>query len=629
MENNKNLLVDKRYWPSFWTQFFGAFNDNLFKNALVVIITFKAFTLGGLNPEMMVALCGAIFILPFFLFSATAGQICDKFPKHKLMFYIKIWEIIVMVVGAYGFISESIIVLLVTLFFMGLQSTFFGPVKYSILPELITNEELVQGNAYFEMGTFVAILIGTIAGGVLIKIPDVGNYLVSIGVIVFGIVGTLFSRKVLVLPASNPELKINFSLIGPTRQILKLCKQKQSVFLAVMGISWFWFLGAALLSMFPGHVKNVIGGNEHVVTLFMGVFSIGIAIGSVICERLSKDGLELALVPLGTFGMSLFIFDMFLVGSPVKPDHVIGLTEFFNSFDNIRVLFDITMLAVFAGFYSVPLYTFIQQNAEKKILSQVIAGLNIYNALFMVASAVLLIVLYAAKLTIPQIYGIWAVLNLVVGVYIYTVLPEYFLRFVAVILMKLIYRVKVTGKENIPAEGGCILTCNHVSFADWLVIYGGIKRPVRFVMYYKFMKIPFINFLFKDAGVIPIAPRKESPEILDKAMDTIEQALKNGEVICLFPEGTISYSGEVESFKPGIERMLEKSPVPVIPMTLHGLWGSYFSRKYNQKALSKHKLLLTNWLRPVEIKVHPSWGPDEVTAAKIEEFTRDQISKDE
>lgn len=626
--HEKNLLIDKRYWPTYWTQFFGAFNDNVYKNALVMLITYKSYSLGALTPEMMVALCGGIFILPFFLFSATAGQICDKYPKNKLMFYIKVWEILVMIIGSVGFMLEQIELLLGALFLMGLQSTFFGPVKYSILPELVEDEELVQGNAYVGMGTFVAILLGTILGGVLIAIPDQGKLYTSLSVILFAIIGTFFSKGIMPLKSNAPDLKVSFGIIKPTWEIMKITKETKSIFLCVLGISWFWFLGAALLSMFPVYVKNIIGGNEHVVVLFLALFSIGVALGNIICERLSRDGLELGLVPLGSFGMSLFIFDLFLVGFPEVKGNMISVSEFFQNSSNWRIVIDLVGLSIFSGFFTVPLYTFVQQYSEDAVRSRVIAGLNIINALFMVFSAILLAGFYASGFTMPQIFAILSGLNLLVAIYIYKQIPEFLLRFFCVFLLKLVYRVKVTGQEHIPKEGGCILTCNHVSFSDWLVVYGAIKRPVRFVMYYKFMKIPFISLLFKDAGIIPIAGFKEDKEILGKAMDEIESALNNGDIICLFPEGGITYSGELAAFRPGIERMLEKSPVPVIPMTLKGLWGSYLSRKYNGRAFSNHRIIFKSWFRKVDLEVFPLWKPSEVTAEKIEGFTREQLQKE-
>jgi 1-acyl-sn-glycerol-3-phosphate acyltransferase len=629
MDSKKHLLLDRRFWPTFWTQFFGAFNDNVYKNALVVLITYKSLRISGLSPESMVAICGGIFILPFFLFSALAGQISDKYPKHRLMFLIKVWEIFVMVLGAVGFYLGSLHLLLFTLFFMGLQSAFFGPVKYSILPEIVSEDQLVQGNALVEMGTFVAILLGTIVGGVLISIDGKGELYVGFSVLIFAIIGTFFSKKITPLKKMSSDLKISFGLFRPTLEILRITKKVKRVYLSVLGISWLCFLGAALLSMFPGYVKNVIGGNEHIVTLFLGLFSIGVAIGSILCEKLSRDRLELGLVPFGTIGLFFFIFDLYLVGRPERlTTEIIGLTQFFENPAFYRVLIDLLGLSIFSGFFTVPLYTFVQHKSCEDERSRVIAGLNIINAFFMVASAILLIVLYSFDFSMPQIFGIFAILNLFVAIYIYSLSPEFLLRFFAMIISRFSYRVKVIGHEKIPKESGCILTCNHVSFADWLIIAASIKRPVRFVMYYKFMKIPIIKFLFRDAKIIPIAGKNEDETILNQAMLDIEQALEAGDVICLFPEGAITKNGKLDTFKTGIEKIIAQTPVPVIPMSVKGVCGSFFSRKDNGKALSNPSLLFKRGLRKVELQIYDPWEPHYVTAKDLENFTKEKIGGD-
>lgn len=620
-----SLLKDRRFWPLFWTQFFGAFNDNVFKNALVLLITYKAYKLGSISPEQMVALCGGIFILPFFLFSAMAGQICDRYPKNKLIFGIKVWEVLVMISGALGFYLESIETLLITLFFMGLQSAFFGPIKYSILPELIKEEELVQGNALVASGTFVSILLGTILGGALIGVDSWGREATGFAVILFAIVGTIVSSRVQKLEPADSNLKIDWGLFKPSWKIVKVTMAKKSVFLAVMGISWFWFLGAALLSMFPVYGKNVLGTNSDVVTLFLAMFSIGVGVGSQICEKLSHKQVELGLVPFGTIGISLFVIDLFITGDPNLGLENIGIGEFLSYPIHWRILIDIFMLSIFSGFFIVPLYTFIQSRSEKGTRSQVIAGLNIINALFMVSSAIVLTLLYALNLTVPQIFGIWGVLNLIVAFYIYTVIPEYLMRFLAMILTRLIYKLKVKGHDHIPQEGGCIVVCNHVSFIDWLVVAAAIRRPVRFVMWYKFRQIPLIGFLFRDARVISIASKKENEEILKQAYVEIDEALAAGDVICLFPEGEITYDGELSQFKPGIERIIEKRPVPVIPMTLVGLWGSFFSRAHGGKALSRPKIIFKRIFQRVDLEIFPAWIPEKVSAQSLEEFFRAKL----
>jgi MFS family permease len=432
MERKGSLLFDKRFWPTYWTQFLGAFNDNVYKNAMVILITFKAYTLAGLAVEQMVALCGGVFILPFFLFSAVAGQICDKYPKHKLMVMIKVWEILVMMLGAGGFLAGNIQILMIALFLMGTQSTFFGPIKYSILPELIKERELVEGNALVQMGTFVAILVGTILGGYLISIEGNGNQIVSLMVIVFAILGTLTAVKIQKIRSNEPNLKIDWGLIRPTWRIMKCSWERKDVFLGVVGISWFWFYGAALLSLFPVYGKNILHSNEHVVTLFLGLFSVGVAIGSMVCSKLSKETLELGLVPIGALGLSLFPVDIFIIGKPAfvpVAGEFLTLSQFINNPMAWRIVFDLTMISLFSGFYIVPLYTLIQERSRSEIRSRIIAANNILNALFMVVASILLMLGFSKGVTEPQMFMALSAVNVVVSLIMFREQKEYLHRF--------------------------------------------------------------------------------------------------------------------------------------------------------------------------------------------------------
>ena len=609
MSYQKHLIKDKRFWPTFWTQFFGALNDNVFKNALVILITFKSFSLGGLNSEAMVALCGGIFILPFFLFSAVAGKMADKIAKNALIQSIKLAEIIIMGVATLGLLTNSITLLLITLFLMGTQSAFFGPVKYSILPEIIEKDELIQGNALFEMGTFLAILMGTILGGSLIAM-QASEYIVSAAVLVFSIIGFVFSKKISPLPAVTPEAKFDFSIFRPTFELLKLAKSQKGNWNSILGISWFWFLGAALLSLFPGYAKDVLQGDNSTVTLLLAIFSIGVALGSFLCEKLSKERLELGLVPIGSIGMTLFIFDL----TTQTENIILG-----------RILFDIFMLSVFSGFFIVPLYTFIQERSKDKERSQMIAANNIVNAAFMVVSSLFLSFLFAKKMSYSTIFLILGGLNTIVACYIYTVIPEFLLRFCVMCLSRLIYRLDILGLKNIPEEGPAVLVCNHVSFVDWLIIAAAIKRPIRFVMHHSFMKIPLLSFIFKGAKVIPIASKKENAESYQQAFTKIQQELQEGELICIFPEGKITSDGKLNTYKAGIEKIISQSPVPVVPMVLKGLWGSFFSRKYG-KALSKPSIIRKTLFSKIELIIEKPIQPENVSAAELEEQTLKMIS---
>ena len=620
-----NLLTSNRFWPIFWTQFSGAMNDNIFKNALIILIAYQSTSILGLRPEQMVALCGGLFILPFFVFSSIAGELTDKFPMHKLVIFTKILELFIVIIGAVGFILNIVPLLLFCLFLLGLQSTLFGPVKYSILPELITEEELVKGNAFVEMGTFLAILIGTIAGGSLIASEKGGIY-ISIATVIVAMVGVFLSFKVKAIATVDATRKINLNIFQSTVEIIGISRKTRSVFISILGISWFWFFGATLLSVFPVYVKTSLFGSEHVVTLLLAIFSIGVAIGSVICEKLSHERLELGLVPFGSIGLSVFVLDLYFAGSLPATDVARGINELLAVKGIYRILFDLLGLSVMSGFFIVPLYTFIQTRSERSDRARVIAANNIVNALFMVAPAGVLVGLYAMGLKAVDIFLALFILNTLVAVYIYTVIPEFLLRFICFILTRMIYRVKVDGHKNIPIEGPAVLICNHVSFVDWLIVASSIKRPVRFVMHYSFTQIPFISFFLRGAKVIPIAGTKEDPKIMDEAFDKIKQTLDEGELVCIFPEGQITKDGKLNVFRPGIERILQQSKVPVVPMTINGLWGSFFSRKYGKAATNLTVIPRRIWSK-VNLDIDPSIPATDVSAKGLEDYVLSMLNR--
>ena len=572
------------FWPFFFTQFFGAFNDNVLKNALAILITYKAYSIGGISPEQMVSLCGGIFILPFFLFSAISGQLADKFSKPKLIRVVKALEIAIMSVGLFGFVNENIMLLLVALFLMGLHSTLFGPVKYSILPHILQSDELITGNAYVETGTFIAILLGSIFGVQAISMQG-GAWIVGITEIAIAVLGFLLSLEIKHIEPVVPGLRLNMNPVATTIEILRITRNVKSVYNSILGISWFWFIGIAMLSIVPVYCKDLLKADESVVTLFLVLFSIGIGAGSILCERLSFKRTELGLVPIGSLGISLFAFDLFWVGIPSGFSSIglMSITDFLSTGPGKRISLDIFFFAVSGGFFTVPLYTFIQQKSNKESRSRVIAGNNILNALFMVASSLFLALLYHYKFSFPQVFLILSLLNVLVAAYIYTLIPEFLLRLMAWGLSNIIYRLKVIGRENLPAEGPFVIACNHVTFMDSFIVASGCPRPARFVMYYKFYDMPFVSRIFRDSKVIPIAGALEDPAVLKAAFDKIAAELQDDEVVCIFPEGELTRDGKMHAFKSGIEKIIQRTPVPVVPACLNGLWGSYFSRKFTGK----------------------------------------------
>lgn len=573
-----SLLRTRRFLPFFVTQSLGAFNDNLFKQSLILAILYKLALTG--DRGIWVNLCALLFILPFFLFSALAGQFGEKFAKDALIRVIKLGEIVIMAVGAVGFVFDHLSLMLLTLFAMGTHSALFGPVKYSILPQALREEELVGGNGLVEMGTFLAILAGTIGAGVMMSSAHYAP-IVSSAIVLVAVLGYLASRSIPRAAAATPQLRLNWNIFSQSWATLRLgLGQTPAVSRSIVGNSWFWFVGAIYLTQIPAYAKEWLYGDETVVTLILTVFSVGIAAGSMLCERLSGRKVEIGLVPFGSFGLTLFGLLLWWhsgnLPQNVQANDWLAILGYHQAW---WVLVDILGLGVFGGFYIVPLYALIQSRTAENERARVIAANNILNALFMVVSAIVSILLLSvAKLSIPELFLVVSVMNIAVNAYIFKIVPEFSMRFMIWLLSHSMYRVEHRNLELIPDEGAALLVCNHVSFVDALLIGGAVRRPIRFVMYYKIYRLPVLNFIFRTAGAIPIAGRSEDLEIYERAFRKIAEYLKEGELVCIFPEGKLTTDGEINEFKGGMTRVLEETPVPVIPLALQGLWGSFFSR---------------------------------------------------
>ncbi len=587
-----HLLRTRRFAPLFWTQLLGAFNDNLFKSALVMTLTFGSLRSSNLDIDALVNATTVLLVLPFFLFSATAGQLADRIDKARLVKLLKLSELLVMMLALGGFVRGSLAMLFGALFLMGTQSAFFGPVKYAILPQHLDETELVGGNALVEAGTFIAILTGTILGAVLVALPA-GTWIVGAVLVLVSLAGVITGRQV---PSAPPRSQVELDLHLPraTLSTLRIARRDRPIWLAILGVSWFWAVGAFALGQMPRLATNV-GGDEGALTWMLAAFSVGIGVGSVACDKLSGGRVEVGLVPpagLAMAGALLAVSQARTVGS---------------------VCASLASLGVFGGLFIVPLYALMQARARDHERSRVIAANNIVGALFMVVAALYATVRLAMGATIGRLVVEVAALHLVVVVAALFLLHREVLRVCIGLLVRWMYRIDARGlQDHLPKEGPALLVANHLSFVDAFVLGGLCRRPVRFVMDHRMTRLRGLRWFFRLARVIPIASRKEDPALLDHAFAEIDAALAAGEIVGIFPEGKCTRDGTTDVFRPGVEKILKRRPAPVVPIALDGLWGSFFSYARGYP--------MTSWPRRFRAKVRVVAGaplPPTVSAAEL------------
>ena len=604
------LMREKRFRPFFFTQFLGAFNDNVFKTALITLVAFRAGQLTELDSGMLVTLLPGLFILPFFIFSATCGQIADKFEKSALTRAVKLFEILIMALASWGFLTNNFYALVAALFLMGVHSTLFGPVKYSYLPQHLRSEELVGGNGLIEMGTFVAILLGEILGAWLATSSS-GAIATSLTVFSLAVLGFWVSRGVPHSPASDPDLKINWNPITETWHNLRFAHTNKTVWLALLGTSWFWFYGATVLAQFPNYAKEILHGDESVFILLLAVFSFGIGLGSLLCEKLSGHQVEIGLVPFGAIGLSLFGIDLyFFTLHLVHPPAIHDVWSILREPEYWRGLADIMLIGLFGGFYIVPLYALIQTRSEKSHQSRVIAANNILNALFMVASAGVSLALFKfARLTIPELFLATALFNAVVVVYICRLVPEFFIRFIVWILVHTVYQLKKIGR--LPPSGAALVVCNHTSYVDTLILTASCSRPMRFVIDPHFFAKPVLAYMLKAGRAIPLRLDASGERLADETQQQINAALAAGDMVVTFPEQNIDNDGTLRPFAPWVNELIEQAKVPVLPLALSGLWPSAFSRRPTK---AMQRLCALHPLRKISAQVGSPLAPEKASA---------------
>jgi acyl-[acyl-carrier-protein]-phospholipid O-acyltransferase/long-chain-fatty-acid--[acyl-carrier-protein] ligase len=570
-----HLLKSKRFLPLFITQFTGAFNDNLYKNAMVILITYRIAVEQGINAQLMVTLAAGLFILPFFLFSATAGQLADANDRGMLTRRIKIAEILLVLLGAAALYSGNVYFMLLILFGLGAQSTFFGPIKYALLPQHLKEDELISGNALVEAGTFLAILLGTITGGLLV-LADNGLAWVSALLLAFACMGYASSLKIPHAPALEPGMKVSWNIPRETWKIIGYSRSHRDLFLCILGISWFWLIGATFLAQFAPYAKDVLGADETVVTMFLTVFSVGIGMGSFLCNKLLKGHVQSTYVPVAALGLTLFMVDLYFASSvefSYSGDTLMTIEQFIGQAPSIRILFDLFMVALCGGVYIVPLYAILQSRSDPTHTARVIASNNVMNALFMVASAILVLLMVKCEFTIPQVFLTIGLLNLVVAIYICKLLPDALMRSIARSVLSFLYRTQISGLEHFHAAGARkLLIANHTSFLDAALIAAYLPEKITFAVNTHIAKQWWIQPFLSLVDAFPLDPTNPL------ATKALIDAVKKGKTCMIFPEGRITVTGALMKIYEGPGMIADKAGAMIVPIRIDGAQYTPFSR---------------------------------------------------
>lgn len=594
------LFKTRRFLPLFLAQFLGAFNDNVFKNALIILISYKLATTSPLQEKLMTLLAQGIFILPFFLFSAYAGQLADKYSKSKLIILVKVFEIIFMVLAAIGFQQNNLTLLMSVLFLMGTHSAFFGPLKYAILPEQLSENELIAGNGFIEGSTFISILLGTILGGLLI-VTETGTILVwlmTISVALAGLITSFFVPRTLSIESN---LKINLNFIKETVTIIKHTKQEHDVFNAILAISWFWLIGATILFQLPNFIRYVLHADPSVVTLFLALFSIGIAIGSIVCNRLLKGKITAKFVPVSILAISFFMFDLYLVSRGISVNdtqNLMGLGEFFLNTKHWHIAIDMLMIAGFGGIYTVPLYAIIQTRTKTIHRARTVSCNNILNTIFMVVATILIMLLLKLNFTISQIFLVVAMVNTLVAVYACLLLPQTLIKSLLKKLLKFCYRVEINGLENYTQAGNrIIIIANHISFLDAVLLATFLPDKLMFALNSYMAKKWWIQPLHKMLEIFPLDPTNPM------ATKPLIKAIRDDKHCVIFPEGRITVTGSLMKIYEGPGMIADKTHAKLLPIRIDGAQYTPFSRLQNKYKMHWFPKITILILPPVQLTI--------------------------
>ena len=576
MQELLKLFQTKRFSPLFFVQFLGAFSDNVFRSALLILITYKFAEGIGIEASILNMVAAGIFILPFFLFSAFGGMLADKYEKHRLIRYIKAFELIILLVACYALVNNIIWMLFACLCLTGLQSALFGPAKYGILPELLEDRELLSGNALVEAGTFLSILLGTIVGGLLI-LGEVGATSISAVLLFSAGIGWLASFFIPKIASANPTLVLGANVFKQTFAIYSLGLKHWEIRRVIFGISWFWFLGYVIQSQLNPLTATVLFANEQVAVLMLVMFTIGIGVGSLLCSLVLAGEISARFVPFAGIAMSLFSFDLYLsLNSIAEQSSQAGLytiSQFLENSQHWRILIDMLLLSIAAGFYIVPLYTLLQKRVENKLRSRTIAANNISNAMFMVVASILVIGVLSSRFEIPDLFWMLAILNFFVAIYIMKIIPKQSLKALGRIIFKLLYRVEVKGLDDYPRdEMPYVIVANHTSLLDGPLLMSYMPELPVFAINTDVNKKWWAKVFTQFFEMYPLDPTQPM------AVKGLIKMLRNGRKVVIFPEGRITNNGSLMKIYEGPGKIAELGGAKLIPVRIDGAQYTKFGR---------------------------------------------------
>jgi acyl-[acyl-carrier-protein]-phospholipid O-acyltransferase / long-chain-fatty-acid--[acyl-carrier-protein] ligase len=612
------LLKTKRFLPLFIAQAIGAFNDNVFRSALSMLFIYGLSRELVPNPEFTNTLSAGLLIIPFFLFSAFAGQLADKYDKATIARRIKLIEIGIVALAAYSLFSNNVPLQLFCMFLAGTQSAFFGPIKYSILPQYLKKDELLGGNGLIEMGTFISVLLGTILGSVLILHPT-GAHFVSGAMIALATIAYTAAWFMPSAPSAQPDMKINYNIVSETWTVFKQAAEKRDVLLAILGISWFWFLGVVFLTQLLPFTKNDLKATEQTATLIMAVFSVATGIGSVYCNKLLDGKVTIKFVPLAAVLMSVFILDLYfaagMAGTLAQNDTLTTPMQFATSFSGLRVLFDLGAIAFCSGLFVVPLYAIAQSRTPFYRRARVIGANNIVNAVFMIAATISSALLLSIGFSVRGLYLLLGAGNAIVALYLIIKFPQTL--FAATIrgLFRLLYRVEVQGMENYKAAGRkALIVPNHTSFLDGPLLSVFLPERAAFAINTYMAKAWWVKPAFILYDMCPIDPTNPL------ALRSIVDRLKHNQKAVIFPEGRITVTGALMKVYEGPAAIAQMAGANVLPVRISGAQFSPFSMMRGKLRLQWFPKITITFLPPVKFK-----APDGLKGGALREHQAEKL----